>query len=278
MTDRARELYIDLLARMLTRYGFSDGVLTEARFSRVPFLRPVQAQFRKKGLVVARQEPYDSNQREYGLDWPEHAETMVGLRRLDNLHQCIKTIVAESVPGDLVETGVWRGGASIFMKGVLAAYGAERDLWLCDSFEGLPSPDTSNFPQDNGIRLDKEAWYLAVSEADVARNFERYGLLDEHVHFVKGWFRDTLSSLTVDEISLLRLDGDLYESTIQALNPLYPRISVGGFCVVDDYGNIEACRQAVHDYRDKHGITDEIVDVDGSGVFWRVTERIDRHN
>jgi O-methyltransferase len=194
---------------------------------------------------------------------------MVGLRRLDNLSDCIRTIIADSIPGEVVETGVWRGGASIFMKGVLAAYGDQREIWLADSFEGVPPPDVLNYPQDADIHLDKQARLLAISEAEVRRNFERYGLLDEHVHFVKGWFRDTLGTLSVEQISLLRLDGDLYESTIQALEPLYPKIAVGGFCVIDDYGNIEACKNAVHDYRIAHEIVDPIVDIDGSGAFWR---------
>ncbi|MGB3673144.1 MAG: TylF/MycF/NovP-related O-methyltransferase [Candidatus Nanopelagicales bacterium] len=267
--DHARDLYLDLLKRVLTRYGFSDAVLSERRFHRVPILRNIQSRLSARGLVLARPEPYDPAKRERGLDWPEHAETMVGLRRLDNLQECIKTIIAEAVPGDLVETGVWRGGASIFMKGVLSAYRDQRDLWLCDSFEGLPPPDAKNFPQDAGLRLDKEAWFLAVTDTEVRNNFERYGLLDEHVHFVKGWFRDTLSSLPAERISLLRLDGDLYESTIQALEPLYPRLSVGGFCIVDDYGQVEACRKAVHDFRKAHAITETIIDIDGTGVFWR---------
>jgi O-methyltransferase len=194
---------------------------------------------------------------------------MVGLRRLDNLHESLRTIFREEVPGDIVETGVWRGGASIFMKGVCKAYGETRDLWLADSFEGLPPPDEVNFPQDTGWRFDKASWYLAVSEEEVKNNFRRYGLLDEHVRFVKGWFRDTLGTLPTTQIALLRLDGDLYESTIEALEPLYPRLSVGGFCVIDDYGAVEGCEEAVRDYRAKHDISDPIVDIDGSGVYWR---------
>jgi O-methyltransferase len=269
--DYLRELYIDLLKRTLTRYGFSEGELRETSFRRAPIFRPLQAQLRKRGLVLARPVPYDEHSREYGLDWPAYADTMVGLRRLDNLRDCICAIIRHSIPGDVVETGVWRGGASIFMKGVLAAYGEQREIWLADSFEGLPPPDVLNYPQDAGIRLDKAAWYLAVSKDEVKRNFERYGLLDEHVHFVKGWFRDTLNTLPTERISLLRLDGDLYESTIQALEPLYPKVSIGGFCVVDDYGKIDACRRAVHDYRAAHNVDDPIVDIDGTGVFWRKT-------
>jgi O-methyltransferase len=197
------------------------------------------------------------------------AETMLGSRRLDNLHNCIRTIIDESIPGDLVETGVWRGGASIFMKGVLTAYGEQRDIWLADSFEGFPPPDVSAHPEDADLQFHGEAW-LEVSVEEVKRNFERYGLLDENVNFVKGWFRDTLGSLPVEQIALLRLDGDLYESTIQALEPLYPKIPAGGFCVIDDY-LLEPCRKAVLDFRTAHNITDNIVDIDGSGAFWRKT-------
>jgi O-methyltransferase len=269
--DDSRELYIELLKRVLTRYGFSDDDWRELHLARPPFsvLQPVLDKLRKRGIVIGRALKYDKRHRACGLDWPVHAETMVGLRRLDNLHDCIRNIIHDNVPGDLVETGVWRGGASIFMKGVLKAYGETRDLWLADSFEGLPAPDEVNFPSDTGWRFDKASWYLAVSEDQVRENFKRYELLDEHVKFVKGWFRDTLGTLPASQISLLRLDGDLYESTIQALEPLYPRLSVGGYCVVDDYGAVKGCEQAVHDYRAKHNISDPIIDIDGSGVFWR---------
>lgn len=269
--DASRALYIELLKRVLTRYGFSDEEWRELHLTRAPYsvLQPILGVMKKGGIVVGRSVKYDKRRRASGLDWPVHAETMVGLRRLDNLHECIKAIIRDEVPGDLVETGVWRGGASIFMKGVLTAYGETRDLWLADSFEGVPPPDEVHFPQDKGWRFDKASSYLGVSEAQVRDNFKRYDLLDEHVKFVKGWFRDTLDSLPAKQISLLRLDGDLYESTIQALDPLYPKLSVGGFCIIDDYGAVKGCEEAVHDYRTKHGISDPIVDIDGSGVFWR---------
>jgi O-methyltransferase len=116
--------------------------------------------------------------------------------------------------------------------------------------------------------LHRFAPVLAVPESEVRANFERYGLLDDQVRFLPGWFKDTLHNAPIEQISVLRLDGDLYESTIQALDGLYPRLSPGGFCIIDDY-QLPYCRQAVADYRDKHGITSEIVDIDGSGVLWR---------
>jgi O-methyltransferase len=93
-------------------------------------------------------------------------------------------------------------------------------------------------------------------------------LLDDRVRFLPGWFKDTLPDAPIDRLALLRLDGDLYESTIQALEALYPRLSPGGFCIIDDY-IIKACRQAVADYRAKHGVSAEIIHIDGAGVFWR---------
>jgi O-methyltransferase len=89
------------------------------------------------------------------------------------------------------------------------------------------------------------------------------------VRFLKGWFRDTLPTAPVQRLALLRLDGDLYESTTDALTHLYPEVSPGGFVVVDDYGDIAACRQAVTDYRKAHGIEEPIVPIDWSGAYWR---------
>jgi hypothetical protein len=192
---------------------------------------------------------------------------MIGLRRLDNLQQCIETVLADGVPGDLIETGVWRGGATIFMRGVLKAYGVtDRTVWAADSFVGLPAADLERFPEDQG--WDKLDLPLAVSLEAVQANFARYQLLDEQVHFLPGWFKDTLPAAPIAQLSVLRLDGDLYESTIDALTHLYPRLSSGGFAIIDDY-NLPSCRQAVDDYRAAHAIDDAIQEIDGWGVFWR---------
>ena len=214
--------------------------------------------------------PADQRTRELGLDWPPEAETMIGMQRLTSLQNCVETVLAEDIPGDLVETGVWRGGACILMRAVLAAHGdTTRSVWLADSFQGVPRSDAVNYKADKGIRADLAAGILGVSEAEVRANFERYGLLDEKVRFLPGWFKDTLHNAPIDRIAVLRLDGDLYESTIQALDALYPRLSAGGFCIVDDYLAVKACEQAVTDYRAKHGISAPIVDIDGTGVLWR---------
>jgi hypothetical protein len=93
-------------------------------------------------------------------------------------------------------------------------------------------------------------------------------MLDRQVRFLEGWFKDTLPTAPIGQIAVLRLDGDMYESTIQALEALYERVSPGGFVIIDDYF-LGPCRQAVTDFRSRTGIIDSIIDIDGKGVFWR---------
>lgn len=270
-----RSLYLDQVRRDLTRYGMDQlvpvGWPLGMRAS-VGWLMGLPLLKTGKFMIV-RKRPFDQRARDTGQDWPADAETMIGMQRLTSLQHCVETVLADEIPGDLVECGVWRGGASILMRAVLAAYGDEtRSVWLADSFEGVPPPDTANYKADklrwNTIGLHRAAGVLAVSEPEVRANFERYGLLDDQVRFLPGWFKDTLHDAPIDRIAVLRLDGDLYESTIQALDGLYPRLSPGGFCIIDDY-NLQGCRQAVADYRETHGVTAEIVDIDGTAVLWR---------
>lgn len=200
-------------------------------------------------------------------------ETMMGMGALNNLHQCLEAVQAGNVPGDLVETGVWRGGGTIFMRGFLAAHGdAIRRVWVCDSFEGLPKP-SADFAADKGDVL-WQSEYLAVSVDQVKENFRKYGLLDERVHFLKGLFKDTMPTAPIDQIAVLRLDGDMYELTIQVLDALYAKVSPGGFVIIDDYGMIPGCNRAVEDFRRNFGVTEalEIIGYLGDkplGAYWR---------
>lgn len=261
-------MYLDLLRTSLTRYG--DDEFIPLRAASHPLLRRMLNVLAGRGFRLVRECPFDERKRSLGLDYPAAAETMIGMQRLTSLQHCVEAVLAEEIPGDLIECGVWRGGASILMRAVLAAYGDEsRCVWVADSFAGVPRPDAENYIADANLRLDLLADMLAVPEASVKDNFKRYGLLDERVRFLVGWFKDTLPTAPIDRLSLMRLDGDLYESTIQALDSLYPRLSRQGFCIIDDYHAIAACRKAVTDYRESHGIAAEITEIDGTGVFWR---------
>jgi O-methyltransferase len=264
----ARGMYLDLLRKYLIRYG--EDELAPVRATNHPLIRRALNVLAQRNIKLVRTRSFDEQKRDLGLDWPAAADTMIGMQRLTSLQHCVEAVLAEDVPGDLVECGVWRGGACILMRAVLAAYGDEkRRVWLADSFAGVPPPDPDKYAADKNLRLDLSADVLAVPEDNVKANFRRYGLLDDRVRFLPGWFKDTLRAAPINRIALLRLDGDLYESTIQALDALYPRLSPGGFCIVDDYHAIEACQRAVTDYRESHRIRDDITEVDGSGVFWR---------
>jgi hypothetical protein len=191
------------------------------------------------------------------------------MSRLENLHQCCESVILNGIPGDFIETGVWRGGACIFMRGLLKAHGSLKKVYACDSFCGLPEPDVENYPDDSGDNHHTFD-YMKVSLEEVKENFASYGLLDDQVVFVPGWFKDTLHTIDA-EFSVVRLDGDMYESTWQALEALYPRLSVGGYLIVDDYRAVYGCTRAVDDYREKMGIEDTINEIDGYGVYWKKT-------
>lgn len=208
-------------------------------------------------------------EREFGLDWPKHAETMSGLRRLRNVRTCVVDVIERGVPGDLIEAGVWRGGTTILMRAVLAAYDdPDRSVWVADSFQGLPKPDPEAYPADAGLDYTGHA-QLSVGVQHVQANFARYGLLDDRVKLLPGWFKDTLPTAPIEKLAVMRLDGDLYESTMDALDALYPKLSVGGYCIIDDYGALHACRRAVDDYRAKHNITERVEPIDWTGAYWR---------
>ena len=212
--------------------------------------------------------PADERAKYLGMVWPSRAHTMIGVPRLDNLRKCIEAVLEDGVPGDFIETGVWRGGACIFMRGILKAYGVEdRIVWVADSFAGLPQADLARYPKESTNPFHERA-ELAVSLEQVQRNFASYGLLDGQVKFLKGWFRDTLPGAPIRKLSILRLDGDLYESTMDAL-ALYPKLSPGGFVIVDDYNDVKACNDAIDDFRRDHGIREELKLIEGIGAYWR---------
>jgi len=272
-----RDRYIDLLMGCLTRELFLDeevhdvdlGSIASSPLAAVDGgITGLRAALRSEGWRLTRRGG-DPDRRLDGNDWPPTAETMVGRLRLQQVRSCVESVLADGVPGDLIETGVWRGGVTILMRGILEAWAdTQRTVWVADSFRGLPTPDVVNYPADAGHDLS-DVSTLAVSADQVRRGFERYGLLDHRVRFLEGWFSDTLPAAPIGRLAVLRLDGDLYESTIDALEALYPRLSVGGYVIVDDYGAWEPCRRAVDDYRAAHGISDEITSVDWTGVHWR---------
>lgn len=269
------DLYLGLLKRVLTGAALEDSDQVIGVNTGTPLKLKGRAAVKvasllgRAGLEIARKRPYDPDLREDGRDWPARAVSMIGMRRMDNVQYCVESVLRDGIPGDLIETGVWRGGATIFMRGILKAHGiTDRTVWVADSFEGLPKPDPHRYPSDAGDKFfTQDALRIGVDQ--VRANFRRYDLLDEQVRFLVGWFADTLPTAPIERLAVLRLDGDMYSSTIQAIEALYPKLSPGGYCIVDDYGAVEGCRQAISDYRAEHGIVEPMEQIDWTGVFWR---------
>jgi len=244
-----RSRYLDLLEKSLGNAIYGES----------------QLEMRLRALVQRLRHPYAT--RHTVFRWPARAHSMIGAARLRHLRHLVERTIEERIPGDYIETGVWRGGACILMRGVLAAHGVrDRRVYCADTFAGLPRPDPK-YPADRTDRLHvfRE---LAVSEETVRQNFAAYDLLDDQVVFLKGLFADTLPHLT-NNFAIIRLDGDMYGSTISALNNLYDRLSPSGFIIIDDYGVVQHCRKAVHDFLDQRRLRVKIESVDDACVWWQ---------
>ena len=276
VTPTAADLYVSLLKKTLTRYDLEGEWLyvpyvNQRRGVSASVKRAIQTAVRRRGLELVHRSRIDLALRDDGREtFPFTAETMIGLARLNQLQDAVEDVITKGVPGDLIEAGVWRGGACIFMRGVLAAHQVtDRTVWVADSFQGLPRP-SGDYPVDGDGFPFWENPTLAISQEEVEKNFAKYGLLDQQVRFLKGWFKDTLPHAPIDQLAVLRLDGDMYESTIQTLDALYSKVSAGGYVIVDDYGAVEGCRAAVEDFRNDHGIIAPITRIDWGGVYWQV--------
>lgn len=148
-----------------------------------------------------------------------------------------------------------------------------RKIWGYDSFEGLPPVNTEAFPADTAQYDISRYKALSVTQDQVRQLFQNWNVPMDDVNLVQGWFKDTLKNPEVQQIAALRLDGDYYESTIQALESLEPRVSDNGVIVIDDYEAFPGCKQAVDEYRAKKGIVDPIHNIDNIGCFWIKNER-----
>lgn len=276
MSSLFQSPYLELLKKTLIDYSKINSYeyypLSIVNFNWKTFLLyPIDKLLRTRNFALCKLKYVTEYNRLNGYDWPANADTMIGLNRLNNIELCIHSIINEKIPGDFIETGVWRGGSTILMRAILKELNIrERKVWVADSFQGLPKPDSSNYYADKNNKLFQQKIFRVKSE-EVKNNFRKYDLLDEQVVFLEGWFKDTLPKAPINKLALLRLDGDMYESTIQALNNLYPKLSSGGYVIIDDYNAFDNCKQAVVDYRNEHKIQDMIIEIDKEAVYWRKT-------
>ena len=188
--------------------------------------------------------------------------TMTSRERVFALRQSVEYVIDRGIPGDIVECGVWKGGSMMAVARTLLGRKARRRLHLFDTFDGMSEPTTADrsFRGDLAADLLQQAdrtsspiWaYGALDE--VKANLRSTGYDERDLVFVQGKVEDTIPAQAPAQIALLRLDTDWYESTHHELVHLYPRLSVGGVLIIDDYGHWEGARQAVDRYVEEHGL------------------------
>jgi hypothetical protein len=256
--ERSRLAYFEVLKAMLSGSAFGSSE------------KSVETANNYKRKLNAR--PLNTNSRQMGLDWTYLGSTMVGLTRLQNILFVIQNVIKNNVPGDFVETGVWRGGASIFAQGIIQAYHQNRRVFVCDSFSGLPPGNAAIHPKDIGW---DNSPYLEVSAEMVASNFKNFELLQDNVIFVKGFFKNSMPALAslVNRIGVLRFDGDMYESAADVFYNLYDKIPVGGYIIMDDWYGFPSSN-AVLDFFQVHNCAENLVRIDSASAYFVKTKEV----
>jgi len=202
--------------------------------------------------------------------------SMTSAERLWTLLNAVRYIVAEGVPGDVVECGVWRGGSMMAAAGELVRQGdTERTLWLYDTYAGMTPPTEADVEAGTGVTAaemlastsvgDGNNVWCVAGRSDVEANMGSTGYPMERITFVEGDVAQTLLTSAPSSIALLRLDTDWYESTKVGLEVLYPKLAVGAVCILDDYGHWEGARKAVDEYFAEHGPRPFMHPIDYSG-------------
>ena len=197
--------------------------------------------------------------------------TLVPTESLVDLARQVYAVLAYEIPGDFVECGVWRGGASFLIATLLREAGVrDRKVWLFDSFEGIPAPEAIDGPAAIAWASDTQSpnYFnnLRVTLEDVQRSAADLGL-SSYTEFVKGWFEDTLSlnRERIGPIAVLRIDCDWYASVRCCLDKLYDQVADGGFIVLDDYYAFDGCALATHEFLGRRGLTQRIESVVSEG-------------
>ncbi len=205
--------------------------------------------------------------------------TMTNPKRCKHLWDICNSVLSEGIRGDFVECGVWKGGSAGVMGLVIKARGEQRVLHLFDSFEGLPEPTIKDGVQAAEYSGGRAAGALqSVNKCRAGTQEVRdfligcLGLNNRLLVFHEGWFQDSVPNAapTLGAISVLRLDGDWYESTRICLEFLYPLLSLGGVIILDDFYCWQGCAKATEEFRSRFSIKSPICRIDDEAVFWRV--------
>ncbi len=194
--------------------------------------------------------------------------TMLSYPRLSRLYEAASYLEKEGINGSFVECGVWHGGSAGILAKV-AEPNEARHIWLFDSWEGVPEPTVKDvtYKGDPG----KKKMFTGSRKRAEELIFRKLRLHANKVHFVEGWFRDTIPSHKKDigEIALLHLDCDWYESVKCCLQELYDQVVKGGFIFIDDYGYWRGCKKAVDEFISERNLKIQLTQIDYTGVYFQ---------
>lgn len=202
--------------------------------------------------------------------------SLVGVGGLEVTYKTVNDVCKRNIPGDMVELGVARGGCAALMANVVfdktVCGQLQRKLWLFDSYEGLPDPTDMDFNSELGNGTGDHVRPLpkgsCLGQLDEVKHlmFNKNDFPKDEIEFVKGWFENTVpvTKKEIQEIAVLRIDGDWYESTKCCLENLYDKVSPDGYIIVDDYQSCYGCRRAVDEFLQVRGLNPHIK-FDGRG-------------
>ena len=244
--------------------------------------RVIDRTARRLGLQISRVSsvvnrlPVEATEHDAALIGSLRPFTMTSAERLWSLLNAVRYVVDEGLDGDFVECGVWRGGSVMAMAKQLADLSiTDRRIWLYDTFAGMTAPTSEDVEAGTGVTAadmlsttdvgDGNNVWCVAGRSDVEANVRSTGYPFEHFRFVEGDVAVTLGEAVPERIALLRLDTDWYESTRVGLEVLYPRLAVGGVCILDDYGHWQGARQAVDEYFERLGHRPFMHPIDYSG-------------
>jgi hypothetical protein len=233
---------------------------------------------RKLGVDLGRYPSRDISDDEQFMKIFEFCEpyTMTSIERMHSLFDSVNYVTQAKIPGAIVECGVWKGGSAMLAAMTLHESGnTERDIFLYDTFEGMSAPtsrDVSPFHRDkDGNDSNRTDWstdeWLVSGVQDVKAHLAATKYPEDKLHFVKGKVEETIPGTIPDQIAILRLDTDWYESTKHELEHLFPRLSPQGILIIDDYGYWAGAKEATHEYFDEHGLHPFIHRIDRTGVL-----------
>lgn len=197
----------------------------------------------------------------------QNVHSLASRRDVQQLDVLLQAVINQDIRGDFLEAGVWRGGMCMLAQALLFYKHADlkRQVWMLDSFAAFPQDKHEDVDAINLMYKDTH-----VTVETVIQNFKKMQLWRDNVRIVPGYFADTLPTLTIEAIAILRLDADLYSSTKVCLESLYSKVSEGGYVIIDDYNNTRLkCKLAVDEFRAANGISEKIIDLYGASVFWR---------